>query len=524
MPMGPDRRIWGPLDFLYYWLITNVTLSAWSSASSLLSLGLNVGETMGIIVVGNIFIALLALLNAAPGGYYHIGYTVLLRVAFGIYGSYVGVVVRIVLSIVWYGSLSYLGSQCLNCVLSLWSPKYMHMANTLPNSAALTTKDLVGFLLFQILLLPLLTIKPEKISRFMVAASLVTLVTFVSITCWAVVANGGNGPLMKSYTPMLSYEKSWAWIYGLSSWYGSLLSGVANQSDFTRFSKSPWVSLWGTCVALMVVGTCVPLMGIVSALALKSHYGAELWTPHSILQAWLEHSYSPGARAAATFAGIFLVFSQIVFNTLANGFAGGMDLAGILPSVFDIRRGAILTALLSWAVQPWRFYNTSLTFVVVILSFSVFMLPLVGIIVSDFWVINRKQVKLSHLYTADTSGVYWYQHGFNLRALFVWLLCFAPGLPGLVEGADPKVSISEGAKRFYQGSAIFEFFMAFTLNLILARVFDTNNIAADSADYFNSYTDDECARLGLTPYSKLPLDQRMNIGSELQLENEGGGA
>lgn len=87
IPMGPSRRIWGVWSLTFYWSITNVTISTWTGASSLLSLGLSVGETLGIILIGNCIIATLALLNAAPGGYYHIGYTISQRVVFGIRGS-----------------------------------------------------------------------------------------------------------------------------------------------------------------------------------------------------------------------------------------------------------------------------------------------------------------------------------------------------------------------------------------------------------------------------------------------------
>ncbi|SGZ48806.1 CIC11C00000000728 [Sungouiella intermedia] len=511
IPMGPSRRIWGIWSYVFYWSISNVIISTWSGASSLLSIGLSVGETMGIILIGNIFIASLALLNAAPGGYFHIGYTICQRVVFGIRGSLIGIAMRTILSVVWFGSQAYLGSQCLNCVFSSWSKSYLNMKNTLPESVHMTSQDLIGFACFQVISIPLLFIRPERFRKPMIGATLITFFAMLGITIWAVHINGGNGPLMHSSQPMSSSARGWAWIYGICSWYGSLSSGVANQSDFTRFSKRPWDSFWGTWFALVVVGSLIPLMGLSSASALLEYYGEEYWMPNSIIMKWLTEDYSAKSRAAAFFCGTIFTISQLVFNTMGNGYAGGMDMSGMLPKYINIRRGAVITALLSWVVQPWDFYNTSSTFVVVMTSFSVFMSPIIGIITSDFWIIRRKHIQLSHLYTSDPDGTYWYYYGFNLRSLFVWFVAFAPGLPGLIHGARPSISINDGINNFYKGSAVFEFAISFSLNVLLSYIWPYKNPReSDKADYFDSYTLEECHKLNLIPFSQLSDDERMN--------------
>lgn len=511
IPMGPRRRIWGKWSFLFYWSINNVIISTWSGASSLLSLGLSVGETMGIILIGNVIIATLALLNAAPGGYYHIGYTICQRVVFGIRGSFLGIAMRTILSIVWFGSQAYLGSECLNCVFSSWSKSYLNMENTLPSWVHMTTQDLIGFVCFQALSIPLLFIKPERFNKAIIAATIVTFCGMLGITVWAVSANGGDGPLMYTSESMSTSVRAWAWIYGICSWFGSISSGVANQSDFTRFSRRPWDSFWGTWFALVLVGTAIPIMGLTSASALKQYYGEEFWQPNEIINKWMTEDYSAKLRAAAFFCGAVFTMSQLVFNTMGNGYAGGMDMSGMFPKYINIRRGSVLTALLSWVVQPWDFYNTSSTFVVVMSSFSVFMAPIIGLIISDFWIIRRRNIQLSHLYTDDPNGTYWYHNGVNWSSIIVWCIAFAPGLPGLINGAKPSIKVGDGLQKFYKGCAIFEFAIAFCLNVALSYVFPYKNPRlSDSADFFDSYTEEECLKLGITPYSQLTDEERLN--------------
>lgn len=505
IPMGPERRIWGVWSLAFYWSITSITISTWTGASSLLSLGLSVGETLGIILIGNCIIAGLALLNAAPGGYYHIGYTISQRVVFGIKGAWVTIVMRTILSVVWFASQAYLGSRCLSCIFASWSHSFLTMENTLPESVNMTTQELIGFVVFQVISIPPLLIKPERFNKMLMITCVATFFAMLGIVIWAVTNNGGsNGPLMNSGEPMSSSERGWWWIYGICSWYGSLSSGVANQSDFTRFSKKTWSSLYGTIFSLVVVGTLIPLMGLITASAMKGKYDQEFWRPDQIMFFWLTQDYSSKARAGAFFCGLAFTLSQMCFNTMGNGYAGGMDMAGLFPKFITIKRGAVITALLSWVIQPWDFYNTASTFVTVMASFSVFMSPVVGTIVADFWVVRRRKLKLSHLYTDSPQGTYWFWKGVNCRNLLIWTIAFAPGLPGLINSANPDIKISTGARHFYYANTLIEFAVAFTLVTVSSYIWPyKDGQEEDKFDYFNTWTEEECEKKQIVPYSQI---------------------
>ncbi len=87
---------------------------------------------------------------------------ILIRLIFGIYGSYIGIIVRIFLSVIWYGSQAWLGGLCVSVMLSSWSYSFLTMKNTLPASAHMETRDLVGFLLFHLISAPLLVRIPPR--------------------------------------------------------------------------------------------------------------------------------------------------------------------------------------------------------------------------------------------------------------------------------------------------------------------------------------------------------------------------
>lgn len=76
-------------------------------------------------------------------------------------GAYIGQLIRIMLSIVWYGSQAWLGGLCVSAMLSSWSYNFLTMENTLPESAHMVTRDLVGFVIFHLISVPFLVSRPR---------------------------------------------------------------------------------------------------------------------------------------------------------------------------------------------------------------------------------------------------------------------------------------------------------------------------------------------------------------------------
>ncbi len=506
VPMPLSRRVWGFWSYVSFFAMGNISVTTWSAASSVLSLGLSVGEGMGCIIIGNLFISTAYYFASAPGYDFHVGYTVLQRVLFGIRGCYLGVVIRIILSIVWYGSYAWMGGVLLGNIISSWSSNYLNLPNNFPEGIEMSRKDLIGFVLFQLIQLPFFYFKPERLNILVHAGVLCTFFAMLGLTIWAVVYNNGNnGPLMSVTSPEISSSSAhgWAWIYGITSWFGSILTSIVNAADYTRFTKKHHSSWGGMYIGNLVMGTIIPLMGLVTTSALKDKYQEELWNPPQILDRILTDNYTPKARAGVFFCALGLLMSQLSVNVMGNGIAGGSDLAGLVPKYINIRRGAIITALLSWVVCPWRFYNTSSTFLTVMSSFSVFLSPLAGIIICEHWVKRRRSIKVSDLYTADPSGDYYYIAGVNWQNMLWWVIGFAPGIPGLVNSANPNITVNNGIINYYQGSSLFGFCIAFFLCYISGFVFkDTHARDIDDKDYYGTFTEEEANKLNIIPYDE----------------------
>jgi len=129
----------------------------------------------------------------------------------------------------------------------------------------------------------------------------------------------------------------------------------------------------------------------------------------------------------------------------------------------DIRRGAIITFVAAWIVQPWQLINRATTFVAVLSSFSVFLAPIIGIMTCDYYILRKRRICLSHLYrTEDSSYNFW--KGFNWRAIIAWLCGWAPTIGGLIVTVRGDIAPPRALVQLY--------FMAFLIGkyLYVAKV------------------------------------------------------
>ena len=80
-------------------------MSSWTIGSSLIGIGLTAGQAMAAVVVGMTIASINAFLNGTPGAKHHLGYGMLARAAFGLWGSYFCVILNVFQSFVFYVSL-----------------------------------------------------------------------------------------------------------------------------------------------------------------------------------------------------------------------------------------------------------------------------------------------------------------------------------------------------------------------------------------------------------------------------------
>lgn len=194
------------------------------------------------------------------------------------YGHYVALVQRIVLSLVWFSVQSWTGGLCVQNILSAIFPSYQNLKNPFPASANMDAKQFIGWIIFNVLMIPILYIRPEKIKWVVLGMNIVTAITLLSIVIWALAEADGGGPLLvEPATALGSWKLGWTIVHGVTTVIGGIAVGLSNQMDYSRFARRPGDQVFGQWFSIIVFGTIMPFFGCLCASASQGIYGEAIW-------------------------------------------------------------------------------------------------------------------------------------------------------------------------------------------------------------------------------------------------------
>ncbi|KAK2777885.1 hypothetical protein FQN53_002020 [Emmonsiellopsis sp. PD_33] len=422
VPLDSPRRTWTWPSLLGFWVAEAFAISMYQVSSSSVTKGLNPGLSILAVLVGHILVCIPAMLNGYVGA------------------SYFAVFVRGVVAMIWFGTQSYQGGQCLQSMISAIWPSFNHFPNRLPESANVTSAELLCFFLFIIVQLPLLYLKVSTLRYMFMAKTIVMPIFGLTLFIWAVVGARGFGPTfskpthIKDGTPVVV-----VFFQCVTAAIGPKATLALNMPDFTRYAKRPRDVFWTQSVGLIVLVTLCGALGAVVSSATEVIYGKVTWNPLEVSTLW-------NNRAAQFFSGLCWAFAVIGTNISANSVSFSNDLSLWFPKYINARRGAYVCCLLSVAATPWNIQNSAKSFTSFLGGYVLFLGALTGPIIADFWICRKRQFSLRSLYTAH--GTHYFTRGFNIRAIIAFLCGIAPNLPGLADVCG-AAGIPAGAKYLY---------------------------------------------------------------------------
>ncbi|KKY15336.1 putative ncs1 allantoate transporter [Phaeomoniella chlamydospora] len=479
-PVPREQQTWTGLAFVMYWFSDLVTVSGWSAPASILTVGLSSTDAILITLCAAICNAIPTVMNGAIGANLHIPFPIAIRASYGYWFSYFCVVSRGILALFWFGVQGAFGADCITPIIcSIW-PSYAYLPNHLPTSAGITTQGMISYLLYQILQFPFLLIPTERLKYMFMIKAIVVPPTALAMVIYVSVKAGGGSDLFGQPATVHGSKRAWLWLANLTSVTGGFSTLAVNISDFSRFAKSPGAQVWQLpCIPFFKV--IVGVFGVVAAGASTKVYGETLWSPIDIINEW---NGTPGGRAAMFFCGLVWLLAQFCVNISANSVSFANDVTTLAPKWFNIRRGVILASVLGgWALCPWIIVASADTFLNFMSGYAIFMAPIAGILMSDYWIVKKRDYDVPALY--DPKGIYKYnKFGCNWRALVTTLIVIVPLLPGLASAVSPStVQISEGLKHLYDFNWLYGFLLSIFLYVGLNWGFPEPSTTADRVIY-----------------------------------------
>jgi NCS1 family nucleobase:cation symporter-1 len=359
--------------------------------------------------------------------------------------------------------------------------------------------DIVSFILYIILCIPLVWLSPENYRKPFLVASTTVAATVFSLLIWSTVRAGGGGALLADVSgvsgiaPAEGGKLGWAFMAAVTANIGGIATHMWSQSDYTRYARKPGDQILAQLVMVPLGTIVVGCIGVICTSCAATLYPEKeglLWQPYVFLDTIREQECTKGARAGVAFASIAFMFSQFGMVVASNLVVAGIDLAALLPRWFTIRRGGYSTLACAFIMQPWSLLNSATSFLTVVGSFNVFLGPLMGIMFADYFIPRKRTIKLTDLYGNSQEGIYWYSKGWNWRAAAAWVLGVWFLLPGLAQrGMDPQ-GFWGGWTRLYQMGWFAGCLVSGVIFLSLDYFWPMpDKLAVDDADYFGTFGD-----------------------------------
>ena len=122
-------------------------------------------------------------------------------------------------------------------------------------------------------------------------------------------------------------------------------------------------------------------------------------------------------------AALMFFAATVGINLVANFIPPAYDLANLAPSKIDFRKGGMITSGFALIIGGlWVSTISQIGIFGFVNTLGAVLAPVYGIMIVDYYVIKNQKIKVDELYNADPSGHYYYDKGWNMRAILAFVL------------------------------------------------------------------------------------------------------
>ncbi|KAK3390142.1 uracil permease-like protein [Podospora didyma] len=448
-PVEPARRQWGPWNFVGFWVADSFNINTWMISSSMIVSGLSWWQSWLCVWIGYSISACFICLTGRIGAQYHIGFPVVARSSFGIWGSLWPIFNRAAMACVWYGVQSYIGGHCVYLMIrSIWkSWDRGTIPNTFSADSGTTTADFVSFFLFWFCSLPAIWFPVHKIRHLFTVKAYFVPCAGVAFLIWAVVRAGGVGPIVRQPATAEGSDLAWKFVKGVMSSIANFATLIVNDPDFSRFAGKPKDALWSQLFTIPTGFAVTSFIGIIVSSSSTIIYGGDpIWDPLVLLERFIDDGGS-GQRFGVFVIASAFALAQLGTNIAANSVSAGTDMTALMPRFLNIRRGGYICAAVGLAMCPYNLLTSTNQFTTYLSAYSVFLSSIAGVMISDYYFVRRGYLEVKELYDGRETGPYYYNFGIHWRAYVAYIAGILINIVGFVGAIGRDVPI--GATYIY---------------------------------------------------------------------------
>ncbi|MBL1279951.1 MAG: NCS1 family nucleobase:cation symporter-1 [Fluviicola sp.] len=217
-------------------------------------------------------------------------------------------------------------------------------------------------------------------------------------------------------SPKEQPNKLWQYIKWLTVMLGFWATMSLSIADITRYAptqksqrQGQFIGLPGTMMLYSFVAifvTCAAVINFEDVLIASD----APWDPTALLGKF-ENPW------VVVIAQIFMIIATLSTNIAANVIAPSNAFSNMMPKKISFRTGGIITGIIGIIICPWWLMSSIAGILILV---SGFLGPVLGIMLCDYFIIRKKNLKLAELY--KENGEYSYSNGFNRNAMISLIL------------------------------------------------------------------------------------------------------
>ena len=213
-----------------------------------------------------------------------------------------------------------------------------------------------------------------------------------------------------------SGTKLWSYLLWLTAMVGFWATMSISIADITRYAATQkaqvagqFIGLPGTMMLYSFVGIFVTCAAVINFEDILIADDAP-WDPVSLIAKFKN-------PVVVIVAQIFMLIATLSTNIAANVIAPANAFSNLLPKKINFKLGGLITGIIGIIIAPWWLLNEISGFLIFV---SGLLGPVLGILITDYFLIRKKRIELAELY--KENGIYSYKKtGFNSPAIIALL-------------------------------------------------------------------------------------------------------
>lgn len=419
------KRTWNTWNYAALWVSMSLCIPAYMLASSLIDGGMNWWQAIATIFLANVIVLIPMILNGDAGARYGISFPVFARSSFGIRGANVPAILRAIVACGWFGIQTWIGGFALYQIIKIWIPAVERLPAVMPSFLGLDTGPAIAFLIFWCINMLVVYWGIESIRKLLLFKAIFLPLAAFALLMWAINAAEGLGPILAEPAKFASPAEFWHFFFpALTGMIGFWATLSLNIPDFTRYAVSQKAQVLGQALGLPPAMTAVAFLGVVVTSATAIVYGHIIWDPVVLAGKF-------NSPLLVSFAMVAVIISTLATNIAANIVSPANDFSHVAPAYIDFKRGGYITGVIGILIMPWKLVADPTGYIFTwLIAYSSLLGPIGGIMIADYYLVRKRHLDVEALYTKNS--IYWYESGFNLKAMFALILGIVPNIPGFL--------------------------------------------------------------------------------------------